>query len=361
MTKVALITDTHWGVRNDSPIFLEYFNKCYSDFFFPELEKRNIKHCIHLGDLVDRRKYININTAHNLRKYFLEPLSERNIETHFIVGNHDEYYKDTNKVNFHQEFFADKYKNFYVYINPKEININNTEILLIPWICKENEDVSYDIIKKSSAPICFGHLEIGGFEMDKGFICEDGADHRIYSKFALVCSGHFHHKSSNNNIRYIGAFAEYTFSDYNDPRGFSIFDTETYDIEFIQNPYKMFHTIIYDDIKYAYTYEKIDSLKLDRFNNTYVKIVCANRNDSMMFEYFIEALYKSSPADISIVESVNIINDNNEDDIIDQSENTPTIINKYIDGLTLSIDNARMKKIMKDIYSEAITLEETME
>ena len=57
--KYALITDTHFGVRNDSQILLEYQKKFYDEIFFPYLDKNDIKHIVHLGDLVDRRKSIN--------------------------------------------------------------------------------------------------------------------------------------------------------------------------------------------------------------------------------------------------------------------------------------------------------------
>ena len=57
--KIALITDTHFGARNDSLLFLDFFRKFYENIFFPTLKERGIKEIIHLGDVVDRRKFIN--------------------------------------------------------------------------------------------------------------------------------------------------------------------------------------------------------------------------------------------------------------------------------------------------------------
>ena len=54
-SKVAIITDTHWGARNDSQVFSNYFAKFYENVFFPTLEKRGIRTVIHMGDIVDRR------------------------------------------------------------------------------------------------------------------------------------------------------------------------------------------------------------------------------------------------------------------------------------------------------------------
>ena len=97
--KIALLNDTHFGCRNDSPAFIEYQNRFYDEQFFPHLIKNNINTLIHLGDVVDRRKFINFNTAHNFQKKFWKRLWDLKIDTHIILGNHDTYYKNTNKVN----------------------------------------------------------------------------------------------------------------------------------------------------------------------------------------------------------------------------------------------------------------------
>ena len=41
--KIAIITDTHFGARNDSVQFDEYFYQFYEGQFFPYLQKNNIK------------------------------------------------------------------------------------------------------------------------------------------------------------------------------------------------------------------------------------------------------------------------------------------------------------------------------
>ena len=64
--KIALLNDTHFGARNDSLIFDDYFYKFY-DNIFSYLKEHNIKTLIHLGDIVDRRKFINFRIAHNFR------------------------------------------------------------------------------------------------------------------------------------------------------------------------------------------------------------------------------------------------------------------------------------------------------
>ena len=92
--KIALITDTHFGARGDSIQFDEYFKKFYSEIFFPELQRRGIKTLIHLGDVFDRRKYINFNILKSCREYFFDQLAKHDIVCHMIAGNHDTYIKN---------------------------------------------------------------------------------------------------------------------------------------------------------------------------------------------------------------------------------------------------------------------------
>ena len=97
--KIALLNDTHFGARNDSPAFLDYFMRFYNEIFFPYLKENNITTLIHLGDVVDRRKFINFKTAHTFREDFMHRLYKEGIDTHIILGNNDTYYKNTNELN----------------------------------------------------------------------------------------------------------------------------------------------------------------------------------------------------------------------------------------------------------------------
>ena len=78
---------------------------------------------------------------------------------------------------------------------------------------------------------------------------------------------------------------EITWADYNDPRGFHIYDTETMETEFIPNPYSMFHKIYYDD-------EKLEYGDLSRYENCYVKIIIQNKEtlNTLMQTLYNEAL-----------------------------------------------------------------------
>jgi DNA repair exonuclease SbcCD nuclease subunit len=356
MTKVAMITDLHLGVRNDNPIFYEYFKKSF-DWFFNYLDEHNIKDCIVLGDLVDRRKYINILTANRLREDFLEQLESRNIKTHVIPGNHDCYFKNTNDVNILEEIIGNRYQNINIYSTPTEIEIDGCAFFLLPWITKANEKACYEAVENTKSLICCGHLELDGFEMQKGLLSDHGWNHKVFSRFDHVFTGHYHHRSTRDNIYYIGAFCEHIWSDYNDPRGFIIFDTGTRVVEFLRNPFRIFHMVAYDDVKHPDILEKISATDYSKFKDTYVKIVCVNKTNPYAFDVLLDRLYQAQAADISIVEDINSFTDNNADELVDEAQDTLTILDNFISGLTLPVENDKMKHYMREVYTEALSLE----
>jgi len=353
--KIALITDTHFGARNDNQAFAGYFKKFYDEVFFPYLDKHNIQEVIHLGDIVDRRKYINFVTARNLRECLLDPLNERNIRTSFIIGNHDTYYKNTNEVNSLRELgVEEQYKSMRVVWEPEEREYDGLKIMLMPWICSGNYEQCMEAVNETSAQVLFGHLELKGFEMYRGAVNHDGFDAKVFDKFDFVGSGHFHHKSDHGNIHYLGNPYEITWSDYNDPRGFHIFDTETRDIEYIRNPYRMFYKVHYDDIDKSM--EEVIAQDFSMYENTFVKLIVRNKTNPYWFDLVVDKLEKSQPIDIQVVEDHFHLDLEEDSDIIDQAEDTITIVKKYVDTLDESVDKVRLEKLMQDLYQEALSV-----
>jgi DNA repair exonuclease SbcCD nuclease subunit len=351
--KAAIICDTHFGVRNDSPVFLEYFKRSLQ-WFFEEIDRKGITTVIHLGDLFDRRKYLNFVTAKACREYFLQVLEDKGIETHIITGNHDIYYKDTHIVNSLREIVDNRYDHVHVYDEPKELILDGTRIQLIPWITDSNRDLSYDLIKNTRADLLMGHFDIKGFKMHEGAISDHGDELGVFKRFDLVFSGHYHHKSSQDNIHYLGAFAEYTWSDYNDPRGFTIFDTSDRTFDFIKNPNSIFKMVVYDDVDTPDIMESVKNTDYTYLNNCYVKVVCVKRTNSFAFDYFMDKIYKVGPVDISVLEDKDVFLDESEEELIDQAQDTTKILDTYIEGLTLKVNGDRMKSFMRDVYKEAL-------
>ena len=353
--QIALITDTHYGIRNDSHIFYDYFKRFLDDVFFPTLEKQGIRQVIHLGDVVDRRKYVNFLTLYHLRRDFLEEFEKRMIDLYIILGNHDTYYKNTNEINAVRELIEGKYQFIHVIERPQVVEFDRTEILLLPWICEDNLEESMNAIRTTPATVLMGHLELNGFEMFRGSISDHGLDHRLFDRFDVVCSGHFHHKSSTGNIHYLGAFAEYTWSDYDDPRGFHLFDTDTRELTFIQNPYRMFEKIWYDD-----TNKTVEEVVFDReidVRNKMVKVIVVNKTNPYWFDLFIDRVEKAGATDLQVVEDHMNLDLMADEDIVDEAEDTLTVFKKYIGQLSLSVDQKKLERLITGLYNEALQIE----
>lgn len=350
MSKIALIADTHWGCRGNSISFLDKSKLFIDNVFFPYLNENIISTVIHLGDLVDQRKHINVNTANRLRSDLLDPLALMGCTVHWIAGNHDCFFKNTNEVNALQELILDRYPDFHIHdMNADEVIIGNLRILLVPWICQENKERILQKIKDTKAQIVFGHLELLGFSMyDNGILSTHGEDINIFNRFDIVCSGHYHHKSSKSNINYIGSMGEYTWNDYDDPKGFHVFDTETRKLTFIKNPYKMFRKVIYDDgIEYVPTDQE--------FRDCIVKVIVKKKSNVYFFENLISLIEAQNPINLQIIEDHGMQFNSLENEI-DESESTLDICFSYIDGLaspTISLNRGKMKEIVYELYSEA--------
>jgi DNA repair exonuclease SbcCD nuclease subunit len=351
--RLALLTDTHWGVRNDNIFFLEQNKKFLDNVFFPTLEKENINTVIHLGDLVDRRKYVNILTANRVREDFLNPLKQKNINFYIIAGNHDTYHKNTNAINALQELIVDKYPFHVIDNNPLEITFDGLDILFVPWICDQNKNNIISCIQATNAQICMGHLEIEKFPMYKGMPSEHGYPASMFEKFDMVMSGHYHTRSHAKNIWYLGAHAEFIWSDYNDPRGFHIFDTNTRELTFIENPYRVFYKIFYDDTK------ELPVLTND-ISSSIIKVVIQSKEDPYKFDAFISSIEKMNPIEMQIVEDHLNLHLEDETNIIDEAESTLDIFKKYVSKLEISPTMKEpLEQLIIELYTEALSIEET--
>ena len=346
--KIALINDTHWGARNDSPAFIDYFNRFYNEIFFPYLQQNNINTIVHLGDVVDRRKFINHNTAHNFKLNFWDKIDLLNIDTHVIIGNHDTYYKNTNEINALQNLNISF--NTKVYTSCETVNFDGLDILFIPWICDANMEDSLHNIDKSTAQIVMGHLEIKGFEMHKGHLNEQGLDKDLFKRFEKVITGHFHKKSDDGQIYYLGCPYQLTWSDYNCPKGFHIFDTATREITRVPNPAVMFKKFIYDDKKEDYSKKDLSD-----YENTYVKLFISQKTDSDMFDKLLDRFHNEINAyEINVIEDLSSdINSTVKENILDQGEDTLTFLGNYIDQVDTTLDRAKLKTFAKQLYVEA--------
>ena len=349
--KIALLNDSHFGVRNDSEAFRNYQLRFFDEIFFPYLKEHNIKTFVHLGDVVDRRKFINFQTASIWRKKFWDRLYEEQIDTHIIIGNHDTYYKNTNEVNAIENLYTsfDRKHEPFIYTKSTVVDFDGTPILFVPWICDDNYDHSMNMLQTAKAEIVMGHLEIKGVEMQNGVINEHGLAKSDFSRYDRVISGYFHKHTDDGQIFYCGAQYEMTWSDYQDPKGFHIFDTETRELTRISNPLSIHKKIIYDDKKKDYT-----NYDIQPYHNHFVKLIVLNKTDNEIFDKFVERLYNEITLhDLNIVEDYSDIKASVREDILEMGEDTVTFLNNYVDQLETDVSKTKLKEYLKSIYIEA--------
>ena len=350
--KVALVTDTHWGVRNDSSAFADYFKKFYDNVFFPYLRENDIDTVIHLGDIVERRKYINFVSATRLHEDFVNKLYELKAKVYYIIGNHDSFYKNTLEINSMRALYSDRmYPDHYIIDRPTTLNVDGCDIVLMPWMCQDNMEEAVALIKDTSAQILMGHLELAGFEMYKGSVIDHGMSAELFEKFDMVMSGHYHHRSTKGNVHYLGCPYEITWSDFGDQKGFHVFDTETRELTFIPNPYKMFNKVHYNDS--TNQVEAITIEDLEQYRNTYVKVIVHAKNNPYWFDMFIDKLEKVDPLSIQVVEDNLHLDLEDDQDIINEAEDTLTILKKFVENIEVNVDKKDVDKFISELFSEA--------
>ena len=339
--RVAIITDTHYGCRKGSKLFQDYFEEFYKNVFFPTLEKEEITTVLHLGDAFDSRKSIDYQSLEWTKRVVLDPLLKYDV--HMLVGNHDAYYKNTNSVN-SPSLLLQNYSNIKTYSDPEVIKIGNLNVLLIPWICADNEEKTLRLIKNSGCKVAMGHLELNGFQAHRGHIMDDGMDSIVFDNFTKVFSGHYHTRSNNGTVFYLGNPYEIFWNDVNDTRGFHIFDTETFEHTPVNNPYKMYCVIYYDDDNYQ-------TFDTREYENKIVKVIVRKKSNTKKFEKFIDKLYTSNVSELKIVENLQI--EENEDFEAYESEDTLSILNRYVEESEISLDKSIVQKMLHEIYREA--------
>ena len=342
--KVLLITDQHFGVRNDNQHFINHYRKYYSKVVIPFIKAYGITEIIDLGDTFDKRKSVNFMSLEAAKEMWFDPIKDIGCKMTALVGNHDIYYKNTLRINAPNELLGDY--DIDVIDEPTTRNYDGTDILFLPWICDENRDDTFRSITKSTAPVCMGHLELNGFEAHPGHVMNMGMDINPFDKFQRVFSGHYHMKSTKGNISYLGNPYQLYWNDYGCKRGFHVFDTETLKTTFYRNPYDMFYKLYYDN-------GVRNEIHPSDLEGTFVKLIVEDKGDQTKFDYTVRQLQSWGLADLKIIEDLSV---EMEDSLVLETEDTITLLDKYIDEIDLPVDSENVKSIMRSLYVEACEL-----
>ena len=349
--RIAILNDTHCGLRNSSDIFMEYQERFYTDVFFPYLIENKITQILHLGDYYNNRKTINLKALNHNRRVFLDRLRELGITMDIIPGNHDTYFKNTNHLNSLKELMGHYMNEVNIVEEPTDMKYGKSTIALVPWINPENEKGIIEFLGSTKSRICAGHFELAGFEMDKGLMCKEGMNPAPLERFDLVMSGHFHTKSHNRHIHYLGAQMEFFWNDAHDPKYFHIFDTVTNELTPVQNPLTIYHKIYYNE-------DTINHFEdLSYLENKFVKVIVSNRSDMVKFERFIDRINNQKIHELKIAEDFREFRGENVNDSDLTIDDTETLIYNYIQEVDTDLDKDRIKQLVSELMVEAQSVE----
>jgi len=347
--KVAIITDQHFGARKNSKLFHDYFLKFYNEVFFPTLEREGITTVVDMGDTFDSRKGIDFSALAWAKDNYYDRLKDLGCRVHTIVGNHTTYYKNTNDIN-SVDLLLREYDNVTVYSETTEIELDKLKVLFIPWINPENEKETLKYIQKTKANVAMGHLELQGFRVNSQIIMEHGLESKLFEKFKLVYSGHYHTRSTDGRVYYLGNPYEMFWNDVKDTRGFHIFDTETVEHTPVNNPFRMFYNIYYEDTPYQ-------TFDTREYEDKIVKVIVRKKSNTKKFEKFIDKLYSSNVAELKVVENFEFAGWGNKDSYDNiESEDTLSILNRYVEESEVDLNKSTIQKLLQEIYQEACEL-----
>lgn len=351
--KVVLIGDMHFANSNGSKAYQKNIKLFCDKVLFPTLLKYKIKKVLQTGDIFHSRTTTHSESLDNAKRCFFDKLRDNNIELELILGNHDLFYKESLSINT-PELVLGEYKNITIHKEPSTLKLDEVTIDMFSWICDENRQKTLEYISKSKSDYCFAHLELVGFKMSKSHVAEHGDDPITFSKYKQVWSGHYHSKSQAGNILYLGNPTQDTFESVDELKGFHIFDTETREMEFIENPYNLFERIVYDDSK---------AIQSKDITEKYVKLVIENCTDNKKLESYIESLWMQNPHDIKVVDNM-VASDAIDSDItIEQLESSSfelvSFLTQYSNDNNENLDDTQ-KSLISDTYKKLFTMNKEM-
>ena len=349
--KIAVLNDTHCGIRNSSEVFIENAERFYGEIFFPYLIEHGIRHILHLGDYYDNRKHVNFRALSRDRDFFLERLKQEKITMDIICGNHDTFYKNTNSLNSLEQLLG-SYSNIDIISKPTVMEYGSLRVGLVPWICEENEAESLEFLRTARCDWIGGHFDIVGFEMLRGVECEHGLDRSAFNRYERVLSGHFHTKSTQDNIMYLGSQMEFTWSDAHDDKFFHVIDTEKRTTDAVRNPHSIFHRIAFDSERSDWSTYDVSQL-----DGKYVKLQVVKKTDQSVLDSLIERINNRPVLDLKVAESYEAFMGNAVDDEDVSVDDTATLVNTYIDAVDTDLNKNTLKERMSNLMSEAQSMD----
>lgn len=345
--KFIILGDTHLGARGGSNHFSDYFNRFYLEVLYPYMESNGIDTIVQLGDLFDSRTALSYKAYHRCKSVWFDELKQRGFRMITLLGNHDIHYRNTLEINSPELLLSDN-ENIQIITSPTDISLGGKTFGVVPWICESNREEINAYLETTNADVLFGHLELSGFPMSRGIQPHLGGENpKVFDRFSLVFSGHYHTHSQKGNIIYTGIPYEMTWADYGDQKGFFVFDTETNKYEFVENPLKMYIKLNWNN-GCAFDVKNVKGMV--------TRVLVQQKDDPIEFEKFISSIKTNQPYDLTIIEGS--ISTETEIDETISIEDTASIITSYVNGLDINQDKNSITSYLLTLLHEAQTLDD---
>ena len=217
MSKILLVGDPHLQMsRFDiAKKFLIWIDEVI-DKYKPDL-------VINLGDTFHDHGVLRSEIVSEFNSH-VKRVTEK-VSYIYVLGNHD--MSKPKDATYHAlQAFKGVYENFTVVDS-----ISHREDLGITFVPFQANDRDFPI---KTLPICVAHQTFAGCDFG-GYKPDDGVDPDKISA-DIIISGHIHKKQAFGKVYYPGSPYSQSMRDIGQIKGLSLFETETYKMQFIQCP-----------------------------------------------------------------------------------------------------------------------------
>lgn len=376
--KIAIVGDTHIGARGGNQHVRKFISKWFG-YALEDMKSRGVETYVQVGDAVDIRSSLNAHDYAFIVDELIPLHKKHDINGVYIDGNHDLAYKESSSISWVSMIERLSLGMITRVDSPCDFDFGGFTAAMLPWINQENLEDSLKLLESSSSDICFGHLELGGFDMYRGSTCEESRFNLNvghFKNFERVLSGHFHLMSEEGNIKYVGTPYPLTWQDYLDAeegkRGYHIYDTVTKELEFIPNPeeFKTFFKVLsYDwkelsvDNTLQLQYKSVEELSTTiGLEGKVVKIMVLDRGNQKHYESFMSAVRQCKTIDVTVIDNTEnfvggdlgssdaILNSAQEE--LSAQTDVITVLKERVDRGSLDGDyHTEAKKLIDDVYA----------
>lgn len=344
---VWFISDTHFGLKNNSKVWEEQFKDCFDKFLYPLFDEKVQRGdvLIHCGDVFDNRQTVGLSTL-NFAMSVFERLGDFFSQIIVICGNHDAYENNSNDIS---STDCLKYiPNVRVIKTPQKISVGNRTIGFVPWI-NDSENLTAELHKMAGVNMVVCHADFNGITMNaSGTKSESDVKVENVGLGCRIYSGHIHHRQKYKNVCYIGSPYQMSQNDRENDRGVLCVSEDGVETFYKNEISPEFKRVQYDDVKELTLYEFKEFCK-----NKYMEITV---DSDLLSKFCFHKIYAYTN-NCKEIKNITFIPEKSKLEVVSQKVNMSEcvsiedMLDRYVDTV-LDYDDkvkANIKKISKKL------------